>query len=159
MTAVRVALLVWKPQNPDTPGDVSRGWPRVLQTRDSDTPWQAPSVILRPGELVVPAAERVAYVLGLVLPQHHRVLCVDQWPPAPEAPRGLTLVLDGGWLAGDDVRGDGDDIGPCSCGSQHQRRWVRADRTGSVALMTAVSAAVLKSPAFVVSPGTAAPQS
>ncbi|MBB5936194.1 hypothetical protein [Streptomyces zagrosensis] len=153
MTTVRVALLVWKPPTPAAPNDVSAGWPRVLQTRDDASPWQVPSVILRPGEQVMAAAGRVAYALGLELPNAHRVLAVEQRPAAIDFPEDLTLVVDGGWSVGHHVHGADGDASSCPCEPRHQCRWAHAHETDSTAVVTALSAAVMKAPAFVINQG------
>ncbi|MBB5940141.1 hypothetical protein [Streptomyces zagrosensis] len=120
---VRVALLVWKPLNPEAPGDTTRGMPQVLVTREDTTPWQVPGVILRPGELLLSAAGRAAYAVGLELPNHHRVLATDF-----RRPEHMTLVVDGGWVSGVDARIAAGELSPCRChGVPHRSRWAASE--------------------------------
>ncbi|MBB5936726.1 hypothetical protein [Streptomyces zagrosensis] len=116
---VRVSLLVWKPLDPEAPGDTTRGLPQVLQIREGTTPWQVPGVILRPGELLLSAAARAAYAVGLELPNHHRVLATDF-----RRPEHMTLVVDGGWVSGADARTADGHFSSCRCHAEpHSRRW------------------------------------
>ncbi|MBB5934318.1 hypothetical protein [Streptomyces zagrosensis] len=135
---VRVRLMVWRPLTPDDPGDVSGGMPQVLLTRDDTNPWQVPGVILRPGELLVSAAERIASALGLELPRNHRVLATDF-----RRPERMTLVVDGGWVAGRDERLAAGELSPCTChAAPHHRRWAPSEDLDDVmrrALRAAVS--------------------
>ncbi|MER0243319.1 hypothetical protein AAHZ94_15080 [Streptomyces sp. HSW2009] len=148
---VRVALLVWQPVDPGAPGDVARGWPRVLLTRDVRSPWQLPAVVLRPVEAVMGAAGRVAYALGLELPKAHRVLAVEQHPPGPTGGEQLTLVVDGGWVAGAEVAVGEHAAFLCTHDCQHHSRWAGADEWETDGtLVAALGAAVGKFPAFVV---------
>ncbi|MEU3960674.1 hypothetical protein AB0F42_12750 [Streptomyces buecherae] len=148
---VRVTLLVWKPVNADAPGDVAAGWPQVLQVRDGAGPWQAPSVVLRGGELVMGAAERVAHALGLTLPNVHRVLAVDQRPAARGRPGEVVLVVDGGWVAGEDAEVTGGGADSCAHAGRHRRRWASADALADDReLVVALGAAVAKLPPFVL---------
>ncbi|WEV27464.1 hypothetical protein OYE22_21420 [Streptomyces sp. 71268] len=148
---VRVSLLVWRPRDPDHPGDLSAGWPRVLQVRTGAGPWQVPSVLLRAGEPLMAAAERTAYALGLTLPNAHRVLAVDQRAPTGREPEELIVIVDGGWVAGDDVPAPDGARCACSPACPHQRRWAGTDALADdVGLASALGAAVAAIPAFIV---------
>ncbi|MBB5933638.1 hypothetical protein [Streptomyces zagrosensis] len=138
---IRVALLVWKPLNPDAPGDVTCGMPQVLLTRSDTTPWQVPSVVLRPGELVICATERAAYALGLDLTPQHRVLATSL-----RHPESMTLVVDGGWVSGTDARVAAGELGPCRCHpGSHRRRWAAWSELDDV-MIRALRAAVIIQP-------------
>lgn len=148
---VRVTLLVWRPRDPEDPGDLTYGWPHVLQTRDAATPWQLPGVLLRPGERVMTAAGRAAYALGLVLPNAHRVLAIDQHPAGPGRPEQLVIVVDGGWITDDDVPVAHTAATPCQHDCRHASRWAGVDQLGhETPLATALGTALGKLPAFVV---------
>ncbi|MBB5937916.1 hypothetical protein [Streptomyces zagrosensis] len=137
---LRVALLVWKPRDPHAPGDVSGGLPQVLLVHDGAPPWHMPSVILRPGELLLCAAERAAYALGLVLPHRHRVLATDL-----RHPRRMTLVVDGGWTSGTDAQVAAGELSPCHCHPTfHRRRWAASEGLDDV--MTRALHAALTTP-------------
>lgn len=148
---VRVRLLVWRPRDPDHPGDLSAGWPRVLQVRTGAGPWQVPSVLLRPGEPLMAAAARTAYALGLTLPNAHRVLAIDQRAPTGREPEELIVIVDGGWVAEGDVRAADGPRCACSPACPHQRRWAGTDALADdVGLASALGAAVAAIPAFIV---------
>ncbi|GAA4662350.1 NUDIX hydrolase [Streptomyces youssoufiensis] len=155
---VRVNVLVWRPRDPSAPADLSYGWPRVLQVRSTGTPWQLPGVLLRPGEGIMSAAGRAAYALGLELPPVHRALTLDQRPAAAGEPEQLVIIVDGGWTDGDDVHVTDHSTSPCPHDCQHERRWASAENLADeIGTTTALSAALGKTPAFVVSRGGAAP--
>ncbi len=148
---LRVSLLVWRPRDPDHPGDLSAGWPRVLQVRTGAGPWQVPGVLLRPREPLMSAAGRVAYALGLTLPNAHRVLAVDQRVPPGREPEELIVIVDGGWAAGDDVPATEGARCAGSPACPHQRRWAGKDALADdVGLASALGAAVAAIPAFIV---------
>ncbi|MFE6778598.1 hypothetical protein [Streptomyces sp. NPDC057702] len=131
----RVDLLVWRPADADAPGDLSAGWPRVLQVRAGDAPWRLPGVLLRPGEPVRDAAARVAYALGLGLPPRCRVLVAHRQLAASGQPVRLTFVLDGGWVGGSEVALAEGELSPCRCRRVvHRRRWAPAGSAGSAAI-------------------------
>ncbi|MFD4998891.1 NUDIX hydrolase [Streptomyces buecherae] len=148
---VRVTLLVWRPRDPDRPGDLSAGWPHVLQVRTGTGFWRVPSVLLRSGEPVLDAAQRAAYALGLTVPNAHRVLAVDQRPATGRAPEELTIITDGGWVTGDDVPAADGTCCACPHPCQHQRRWAGTDAVADdIGLASALGAAVAAIPAFIV---------
>ncbi|WP_184570210.1 hypothetical protein [Streptomyces zagrosensis] len=133
---VRVSLMVWKPLDPEAPDDTTRGLPQVLLTREGATSWQVPGVILRPGELLLSAAARAAYAVGLELPNYQRVLATDF------RPERMTLVVDGGWVSGVDARIADGELSPCRCHAvPHSRRWAARTELGDV-MTRALCAAV-----------------
>ncbi|MFT2015575.1 hypothetical protein ACMA1D_06950 [Streptomyces sp. 796.1] len=71
-------------------------WPRVLQVVKDG--WGCPpGVVLRPGEAIESAAERVADALGIRLPESPALLAVDQQPAIDGGPdEELAFVVDGG---------------------------------------------------------------
>ncbi|MFE6776414.1 hypothetical protein [Streptomyces sp. NPDC057702] len=148
---VRVNVLVWRPRDPRAPGDLAAGWPRVLQVRSARTVWQVPGVVLRPYESVMAAAGRAAYALGLELPTVHRALTIDQRPALGRHPEQLVIVVDGGWTDGEDVRVVSGSRFPRSAGCLYECRWAEAeDLAEEIAVATALSAALGKTPAFIV---------
>lgn len=151
---LRVVLLVWKPQVPDDPMDVTQGWPDVLQVQlaRDHTVWEPPGVVVRPGEQLVEAAARVAGALGLTSPKARRVLAVDEYPADGYAPAEAILLLDGGWCTDADVI----DVPECLCAHErdcaHRRRWATAEQAceADAALTAGLGAAVGATPAFVI---------
>ncbi|MBB5939887.1 hypothetical protein [Streptomyces zagrosensis] len=138
---VQVCLLVWKPLDPDAPGDVSGGMPQVLLVRDDATPWQVPGVILRPGELLLCASERAAHAVGRELPSRHRVLATDF-----RRLEHMTMVVDGGWVSGTDARTAVGELSPCPCHpTPYRRRWASSEDLDAV-LTRALHAAVTTPP-------------
>ncbi|MFE6884153.1 hypothetical protein [Streptomyces sp. NPDC057702] len=123
----------------------------MLQVRSVRAPWQVPGVVLRPYESVMAAAGRAAFALGLELPVVHRALTIDQRPALGRDPEQLVIVVDGGWTDGEDVRVVGGGRSARSGGCLYERRWARAeDLAEEIAVATALSAALGKTPAFVV---------
>lgn len=100
------------------------------------------------------AAGRAAYALGLELPTVHRALALDQRPAVGDAPEQLIVIVDGGWTDGDDVHVTDHSTSPCPHDCQHERRWASAhDLADETGIATALSAALGKTPAFVVGRG------
>lgn len=152
---LRVVLLLWKPRIADAPTDVTTaGWPHVLQVqlaRDR-TLWEPPGVVVRPGEQVLAAAERIASALGTALPNLHRVLAIDERPAASGHPAELVLLVDGGWCTDEDAVTAPACLCPHERDCQHRRRWVTAEEAcaNDMALAVGLGAAVGIAPAFVV---------
>ncbi|MFD4994819.1 NUDIX hydrolase [Streptomyces buecherae] len=97
------------------------------------------------------AAGRVAYALGLTLPNVHRVLAVDQRLAARGWPGEVVLVVDGGWVAGEDAEVTGGGADSCAHPGRHRRRWADADALADDReLVVALGAAVAKLPPFVL---------
>ncbi|MEU3959336.1 hypothetical protein AB0F42_05890 [Streptomyces buecherae] len=131
-----VHLLVWCPADTSNPRAEEQLWPRVLQVARGDGAGP-PGVVLRPGESVQHAAERVAGALGLTLPPPPlRLLAVDQQPAEPGHLEQLGLVLDGGRLAADALPS-------CDCGGAHELVWTPVGELGRVALVHALRTLLL----------------
>ncbi|WEV25573.1 hypothetical protein OYE22_10515 [Streptomyces sp. 71268] len=129
-----VHLLVWCPADTSNPREEDQLWPRVLQVARGDEAGP-PGVVLRPGEPVRHAAERVAGALGLTLPPL-RLLAVDQQPAEGDDLEQLGLVLDGGRLAANALRS-------CDCDSAHELVWTPVGELGRVALVHALRTLLL----------------
>ncbi|MFE6778283.1 hypothetical protein [Streptomyces sp. NPDC057702] len=140
-----VHLLVWCPAQTSHTPDPDLWWPRVLQvTRGEEA--GPPGVVLRPGEPIQRAAERVAGALGITLPPPPlRLLAVDQQPAEAGQLEELGLVLDGGCLAADALP-------PCACGGHngsdraghHELTWTPVGELGRVTLIQALRTLLLE---------------